>query len=692
MTKQIKGITIEIGAETKGFKSGLAELNQSSRNLQTELKTVDRALKLDPKNTEMLTQKQDVLTKAIEETKKKVEILKETKEKADKEMESGTEINQEEYRKLQREIAFTETNLKNLENQVGNSNEKLEKIAEKTEKIAKRKEKIVEVLNNLKKAAIGFVTSVGAGFTVMVGMANKSAKVTDDIDKMSQKIGVSKQAYQELDFVMSQSGASVDSLQAGMKTLVGAIDNNSKAFDTLGVGTRNSDGSMKDAETVMWDTFTALQNVENQTEKARLANELFGRSGSELMPLLNGASGSIEEMREKAHELGLVLSDDSVDAGVAYTDMVDQLKRSFSTVVTEIGTQLMPVLLELGQYITENMPAIKETISKIMTVISSVIRATIEVIQKIIEAVKEFVAKCQDTETDVGKAWEEIKNVIKGILQAIGEIIEKAVEFFTKLWENWGDTITIYLSGVWKFIKIVVDTALKLIQNTISTITALISGDWEGVWEGIKSTFSTIWNGIKELLENSLKGIHEIIVNVGEKIKAKFLEIWESIKNSFKESWDSICKWFETKITKIVDTVVSVRNKMFEAGKRIFTGLWEGIKNVWSNISSWVSEKVNWLVDKLTFWKKDDEKSNNNQGRMANNSRSSLGNATFSNSRSILQQVQNITPNHSTTKKPDNQSRANANITQNFYGVKEERTAFQVNRQTKQTLRGLGLA
>mgnify|MGYP000638764396 CR=1 FL=1 len=99
----IKGITIEIGSDTKKFKSGLKDLNQSAKDLQRELTAVNKALKHDPKNTDLLRQKQELLTKSVSETKSKLDALKAAKEKADKDMASGTEINQEQYRRLVRE-------------------------------------------------------------------------------------------------------------------------------------------------------------------------------------------------------------------------------------------------------------------------------------------------------------------------------------------------------------------------------------------------------------------------------------------------------------------------------------------------------------------------------------------------------------------------------------------------------------
>ena len=116
----IKGITIEIGSDTKKFKSGLKDLNQSSKDLQRELTAVNKALKHDPKNTDLLRQKQELLTKSVSETKSKLEALKAAKDRADKDMANGTEVNQEEYRRLVREISTTENSLKNLTKEMKN--------------------------------------------------------------------------------------------------------------------------------------------------------------------------------------------------------------------------------------------------------------------------------------------------------------------------------------------------------------------------------------------------------------------------------------------------------------------------------------------------------------------------------------------------------------------------------------------
>ena len=206
-----------------------------------------------------------------------------------------------------------------------------------------------------KVAAGAFTAAVGA-VGALTASAVKVAGVGDNIDKMSQKLGMSREAYQEWDFIMSQSGSSVDSLQASMKTLADAAveaSNGSEkyagTFDALGVSVTDANGKMKNQETLFNEIVVALSGVEDTTTRTALASDLLGKSATELGPLLNGGSDALDNMRSKAHELGLVISDETVDAGVRLTDTMDQMKRVMATVGAEAIGPLLPALDSIGQ-------------------------------------------------------------------------------------------------------------------------------------------------------------------------------------------------------------------------------------------------------------------------------------------------------------------------------------------------------
>lgn len=114
MSGTIKGLLLEIGGDTSGLQKALNKVNSTSSSLSKELKGINSLLKLDPKDTELVAQKQTVLTKNIKETEDKLKLLKEAQENADKTIQNGGIISQENYRNLQREIVITENKLSNL--------------------------------------------------------------------------------------------------------------------------------------------------------------------------------------------------------------------------------------------------------------------------------------------------------------------------------------------------------------------------------------------------------------------------------------------------------------------------------------------------------------------------------------------------------------------------------------------------
>jgi phage-related minor tail protein len=122
----IKGMTIEIGGNTAPLEQALKDTNKEIRNTQKELNEVDRLLKLDPKNVELIQQKQQLLGDQIGKTTTKLDALKQAQAQLDAQMKNGTEVNQEEYRKLQREIISTESSLKKYNEQLDATNQKID--------------------------------------------------------------------------------------------------------------------------------------------------------------------------------------------------------------------------------------------------------------------------------------------------------------------------------------------------------------------------------------------------------------------------------------------------------------------------------------------------------------------------------------------------------------------------------------
>ena len=205
----IKGISVQISGDTTGLQKSLSEVNKSLKNTQFELNSVNKLLKLDPKNTELLAQKQSLLAKSITETEDKLKALKRTKEEFDSKG-SKTEEQEKQYRELTREIASTEQALKKLNSEFNNGASSVEKNKEsllnfgdvlKANVLSDAIVSGVKALGDgLKKLASSYVDVLKSGveynaqmeayqtsFTAMIGSAEEASKAIADIKASASK-------------------------------------------------------------------------------------------------------------------------------------------------------------------------------------------------------------------------------------------------------------------------------------------------------------------------------------------------------------------------------------------------------------------------------------------------------------------------------------------------------------------------
>lgn len=200
MSGRIKGITIEIGGDTTGLRKALQEVNNEIRDTQSQLKDVERLLKLDPGNTELLTQKQRLLKESIEETKGKLEILKEAEAQVQKQFEDG-KVGIEQYEGLQREIIETEERLKNLESQAKEANVALQEISAFGGKVSEAGQGIESVGEKLLPLS-ATVTAFGTASAVA------SASFEEAMSKVKAISGATEEEMEELNQKAIEMGAS----------------------------------------------------------------------------------------------------------------------------------------------------------------------------------------------------------------------------------------------------------------------------------------------------------------------------------------------------------------------------------------------------------------------------------------------------------------------------------------------------
>lgn len=309
------------------------------------------------------------------------------------------------------------------------------------------------------KAVKGFATFAGAvtaGTAALTSFAGQTASTLSEIGDMSVKTGLTTDSYQELAYALRMNGADISSMTVGMKTLTSQISSAASgsesaqaAFDALGVSVTNADGSMRSQEEVMWEALTALQSVENATQKAALANQLFGRAGTDLAVMLDGEAGSIDALRKEAHDLGLVMGEDVVAQGHELGDQMEKTKMSFEALTTQLGAALLPVALELTDFIQSMMPSIQGLIQEITPVVQTLFQELLPPIQNLISTLLPSIMK-------LVTALLPILNPVLQILTPFINLISKIVSVLTSALMPIINVVTKALEGVSKAVQAVV--------------------------------------------------------------------------------------------------------------------------------------------------------------------------------------------------------------------------------------------
>lgn len=453
------------------------------------------------------------------------------------------------------------------------ANKSISKTDEKASGVASTLGKGVATAAKWSAAIVGGATAAAGG---MMKFAQSTASTADNVDKMSQKIGISRQAYQELDFICSQSGTSVDKLQNGMKTLRNAMtgDKNAEIFKNLGVSLTDANGKMKSSEQVMWDTMSALQGVTDADEKAALAQKLFGKSGLELMPLLNGASGSIDEMKAKAHELGLVMSDEMIDSGVGLTDSLDQIKRAFGGVMNQLGGAFMPVVKQVADKLQDFLPYIQQAISQLTPVLTRMFEKILPVLFELGETLLPILFD----------AFEQLLPVFEEIVMTVLPII---LDLITQLAPIFSQIIQELLPLFVEFIQQIAPMVIQFVQEVLPLIVQLIQQLLPFIVQIVQQLLPflvQVFQQILPIVTQIITAILPVIIDLLSQLLPPLLQIVQTILPIFLNLFNSIMPI----IQKLTDIFLPILTSLLQGLSPIlsllaelFGGvLGEAIKNI----------------------------------------------------------------------------------------------------------------
>lgn len=511
--KNIKGITIEIGGDVQPLQKALKDVNSTSKNLQDELKSVERLLKLDPKNTELLAQKQKLLSDAIGNTSDKLKTLKEAERQAGEQFRQGN-IGEEQYRAIQREVVATEQELKKLKTSLDDINNKWKNAATSIGDFGKKTEELGNKLMPVSAAA-------GAALAGVVGIGIQAAGAADDLNTLSKTTGLSTETLQKFSIASDTIDVSMDTLTGSLskltKNMSGAKDGTGTAaesFQALGVSITDSNGMLRDNEDVFNDTINALGNVANETERDALAMNIFGKSAQELNPLILGGADALKEMGDAAEQKGLILSQEELDRANELNDTLDMMKAETLQELMSLGSQLAPILIpffeKLGSVISGVIgwftgldDGTKKMILTMLAVIAGVAPVLI-IIGKIATGISALMS--------VISAVGPVIAILTGPIGLVIAAVAAAIAIGVLLYKNW-DQIKQFAQNLWSSLTTTFTNLKASIVGILSGLPAQMLGFGRDIINGLI-------NGIKEKVGAVADAVKNIAGTITGKIKS----------------------------------------------------------------------------------------------------------------------------------------------------------------------------
>ena len=632
MANRIKGITVEIGGDTTKLQTALQGVNKEIKNTQAQLKDVEKLLKLDPGNTELLAQKHKLLGQAVEETKNKLQTLKTAQEQANEALKNGT-ISQEQYDALQREIVETEQELKRLEEQANQS-------ATALQKISATGEKLQTVGSNIESAGkkmlpvTGAVTALGtaavktaADFdTAMSQVAAVSGATGSDLDALRDKareMGAktkfsASEAAEAMNYmamagwkttdmlggiegIMNLAAASGEDLATTSDIVTDALtafglsaDDSGHFADVLAAASSNANTNVS----MMGETFKYCApiagalgfSVEDTAEAIGLmanAGIKSSQAGTSLRTIMNNLTGEVKICGSSIGEVTIAttnadgsmrgLSDILADCRVAFSGLSESEKAAAAE--TLVGKNAMSGFLAL-------MNAGEADINKLSGAIANCDGKSAE-----------MAATMQD---NLAGQLQILKSQLEELAISFGELLMPAIRTIV----GWIQQFVDWLNGMDEGTKKVIMTVALLAAalgpvlivigkvisavGTIMTIVPKIAGVInvvKGAFAALNATMLAnpivlIIAAIAALvaafiyLWNNCEGFRQFWIDLWENIKAVAVAVWTAISEFFTAAWEAIKLAAETVWNGIRD---------------FFSGLWEGIQLIFTTVVTAIS-------------------------------------------------------------------------------------------------------
>lgn len=443
-------------------------------------------------------------------------------------------------------------------------------------------------------AAVG-TAAIGAG-TAIVSGASKVAEYGDNVDKMSQKIGISAEAYQEWDAVLQHSGASVDSLKAVMKTLSTQATKNAEEFQQLGISEEELATLSK--EDLFARVVEGLQGMEEGTERTAVAAKLLGRGATEFGALLNTSAEDTQEMKDRVRELGGVMSNEAVKASAQFKDSLQDLTTGFDGLKRNLMSDFVPSLTTVMDGLTAilsgdmdaGVEKMSDGIQQVIDNVSKLLPRIIEVAVPVLEAI--VGALIDNLPTIMPALTTLVMGISDMIVQNLPFLIDTAMQMILTIAQGIAESLPTLIPTIVDVILQIVDTLIDNIDLLIDASIAIMIGLTEGLIEALPRLLEKAPIIIQKLVDALIRNTPKLLTAALEAIVALVQGIITNLPQIL------------TAAVSIIDTLVNGVKAQFSnvvnIGAEIIGKVAEGIGNAIEGAKTWGADLIDNFISGIT--------------------------------------------------------------------------------------------
>ena len=640
MASNIKGITVEIGGDTTGLSKALKEMNTDINSTQKELKEVEKLLKLDPSNTELLAQKQKLLATQIENTKNKVSVLKDAQKQADNEIKNGTEVSEAQYRKLQREIANAEIQTKSLEEQSEKTHGVIAKIKDAFSGIGD------VAVQGLKLAGETAVALTTAGVAGTLALGKSAVEAYAEYEQLAGGVEtLFGSEYSTVEEYAEATGQSLDSatnnFEKYQERQQRVLENANNAYKTAGMSANEymetvtgfaaslnaslgeySWQSAEYADMAISDMSDNANKMGTNIESIKNAYAGFAKGNFTMLDNLKlGYGGTKEEMDKlmrkaeelEGYEVGSLDKDNFADV-IEAIHIIQEDLGIYGTTAKEASKTISGSVSAMKSAWTNLVAGMANENANLEGLINNVVDSAVTVLDNIIPRIEVFVEQIPSIMTNlISKITEKLPQlletgakILQSLINGIAQNMPQIINAVSQIVASFTNTIITMLPEILQMgiviltelihgiavqlpelVPAIVECILLIVDTIINNLDTIIEVGLEVIMALIQGIIDSLPKIIEKLPVIVQKIVDVITNNIPLIIEAGFTILVALIKGII-ENIPELIKAIPQIIEALIQGFNNLMSKIVGIGKNIIEGLWNGIKNA-----------KDWLINKI---------------------------------------------------------------------------------------------